>query len=240
MPGKQLHNDVHREAQTTTGLLASSQHTIKSWMQWGLDLLFPPRCTGCGRVDTLWCSQCQQDLDSLPLAAVVQQHPPLSAVAATAYHEGKLQQLVWSFKYDNGLVLAQPFAGRMIKRLHELNWTFDMIVPVPLHTTRFTERGYNQSQILAENIAEHFSKPCSPMALRRQRYTQAQVGLNAHERQINMQAAFIADPQIAANQTLLLIDDVFTTGATLGACAQAAIDAGAYAVYGLTLTSARA
>ncbi|MBZ0295887.1 MAG: ComF family protein [Anaerolineae bacterium] len=240
MPGKQLNYDDYQEAQDATGLLASYSRPWKNWLQWGLELLFPPRCVGCGRVDTNWCTQCQQELDRQPVDEAIRQHPPLEAVATTAVHEDIIQRLIWNLKYENGVVLANPLAERMTTRLQALNWTFDMIVPVPLHTIRLSERGYNQSQILAENIAQQLDKPCCVTALSRQRYTQAQVGLNAQERQVNMQAAFTADPQVVANQTLLLIDDVFTTGATLGACAQAAVNAGAQAVYGLTLSSARA
>jgi ComF family protein len=120
-----------------------------------------------------------------------------------------------------------------------LNWTIDMIVPVPMHTTRLRERGYNQAQLLGEHAAQQLAIPCVPEAVQRLRHTQSQVNLNAQERQANMQDAFEANPQLVSGQTILLIDDVYTTGATLAACAQTALDAGATAVYGLTVTSPR-
>lgn len=224
-----------QEAQPTTGLPAS----FRQWVEVGLQWLFPPRCAGCGRVDTPWCDNCQQRLEAVPYHTAIQPHPPLAAVATTALHTGAIQQAIWSLKYENGLALAQPLASRLAHRLAGLNWTFDTVVPVPLHTTRLRERGYNQSQVIAEILAQQLQLRCEPAALTRQRYTQAQVGLNAQERQVNMLAAFAADPQLISNQTLLFIDDVFTTGATLAACAQAALDAGAQGVYALTLTSAQ-
>jgi ComF family protein len=230
--------DQNQEARFFPGLLVSKDR-VQSWLAVGLDLLFPPRCAGCGRVDTIWCSRCQHDLDAIPLDTVVQVGTVLNAVAATGLHSGRLQQMLWSLKYENRPDLALPLGDRLLARLLTLGWTFDTIVPVPLHTTRMQERGYNQSQLLAERVAQHANQPCYPDAIHRQRQTQSQVGLNAQERQTNMNAAFIANPQIVADTTLLLIDDVYTTGATLGACAQAAFDAGARAVYGLTVTAAR-
>jgi ComF family protein len=120
-----------------------------------------------------------------------------------------------------------------------MNWTIDMIVPVPLHTTRLAERGYNQAQLLGEHVAIETSIPCLPDAVHRQRQTQSQVTLNAAERQMNMVDAFQAHPSIVSSQRILIIDDVYTTGATLSACGQALLQAGAQAVYGLTVTVAR-
>lgn len=227
------------EAQSPPGLLASHSR-FGRWLNFGLELLFPPRCVGCGRVDTVWCARCQAEFEAAPLLEHCVEHPPLSAVAATASHTDKIQQMIWSLKYENATHLAAPLASRMAARLTQLNWTFDTIIPVPLHSIRLMERGYNQSQLLAEHLAEHIGQPCTPDALHRQRQTQSQVGLNALERQMNMQEAFIAETALITGKIVLLIDDVFTTGATLAACAGAALDAGAVEVYGLTLTAAGA
>jgi competence protein ComFC len=127
----------------------------------------------------------------------------------------------------------------LLTQLIKQNWTIDIIVPVPLHMSRLAERGYNQAQLLSEVLAKEAALPCSPEAVSRQRNTQSQVTLNAMERQINLQDAFQAHPQLVSNKNILLIDDVYTTGATLSACAQAILEAGALAVYGLTVTVAR-
>lgn len=217
-----------------SGLFAS----YRQWSQAGLELLFPPRCAGCGRVDTYWCARCQTEIDAIPLLARVESAPPLAAFAATAIHTGQLQQMLWALKYEDATRLAAPLGERLARLLQTLDWTFDILVPVPLHTTRLAQRGYNQSQLLADNLALITGQPCLPDALYRQRPTRSQVGLTAQERQANMESAFTANPLYVANQTLLLIDDVYTTGATLSACALAALDAGALAVYGLAVTRA--
>src|SRR5690606_28855499 len=120
-----------------------------------------------------------------------------------------------------------------------LNWIFDMLVPVPLHTTRLKERGYNQSQLLCAALAAYLECPSVPEALYRIRDTGFQVGLNKQQRLTNVADAFRADPKHVKNHTILLVDDVFTTGATLEASAQALLNAGAHAVYGLTVSAAR-
>jgi ComF family protein len=114
-----------------------------------------------------------------------------------------------------------------------------MIVPVPLHTSRLRERGYNQSQLLGEHVAALTGIGCIPAALQRIRATQSQVTMTAQERLTNVRDAFTANPSSAAGRTILLIDDVYTTGATLSACAEALLLVGALAVYGLTVTAAR-
>lgn len=227
-----------QEARALPGLLAS-QSLVRRWLKTGIQLLFPPRCAGCGRVDEYWCERCQAEIDSIPMPTSIRSRPPLAGVTFTGIHTGKLQEAQWALKYDNTPEMAEPLGQRLAERFSMLNWTIDMIVPVPMHTTRLRERGYNQAQLLGEVTAQQLTIPCAADAIRRLRQTQSQVTLNAQERLANMQDAFEANPQIVSGQTILLIDDVYTTGATLAACAQAALDAGALAVYGLTVTSPR-
>ncbi len=204
-----------------------------------VDLLFPPRCAGCGRVDEYWCAVCQHDIEQMPLAPRVAPLPPLTAIASTGTHTGKLREAVQGLKYDNNRGLVQPLGERLTAQLSLLNWTIDMVVPVPLHTKRLAERGYNQSQLIAEYLAMQTGHPCVPEAMQRQRSTRSQVELSATERLANLAGAFRGDPAQLANRIVLLIDDVYTTGATLSNCAQAALAAGAREVYGLTVTAAR-
>jgi len=178
-------------------------------------------------------------MDAIPLDSRVEPHPPLTAVAVTGQHVGILQSAQWSLKYENVPEVAEPLGKRLAERFVLLNWTIDMIVPVPMHTSRLRERGYNQAQLLGEVAAQELGLTCVPDAIKRLRQTQSQVTLNAQERLANMQNAFEAEPRFVSGQRILLIDDVYTTGATLAACAQAALDAGAIAVYGLAVTAPR-
>lgn len=225
--------DVFTIQEARFGLLVSPFNRLR----WLVDLIFPPRCAGCGRVDTIWCARCRAEVNAIPLGAWVEMRDPLSGVAATGTHQGKLQRALWALKYENMPELAVPLGQRLAAHFEQLHWTIDMIVPVPLHMKRLRERGYNQAQRLGETAAMLLALPCAADALTRTRQTQSQVTLNFDQRQTNMQDAFVANPESVRSQSILLIDDVYTTGATLAACAQAALDAGAAAVYGLTVTT---
>jgi competence protein ComFC len=231
--------DPQPEARQMPGLLLSDD-PVRRWLALGLDLLFPPRCAGCGKVDTIWCAVCQQAVEGIafpPLRSLASDSP-LTAVAATAPHEGRVQQALWSLKYENGYQLALPLGERLAARLRALGWTIDIIVPVPLHIHRLKTRGYNQAELLANSMATRLESPLESGAVERQIETRSQVGLNAEERKANMQQAFRAEPQLVSGKTVLLVDDVYTTGATLEACARAVLEAGATAVFGLTVTMA--
>jgi ComF family protein len=225
------------EARVSPGLFAPRQ-LIQSWFSLGIDLLFPPRCAGCGKIDSFWCETCQKDLEATPFPAQVRQLPEFAGVASTALHAGKIREAVQALKYEDAGRLANPLGLRLSRHLASQNWTFDMIIPVPLHMTRLKERGYNQSQLLAEVVSQQIGVPCVPSGLRRERHTESQVTMTAAERLTNVKHAFVASPSLAAHHQILLIDDVYTTGATLTACGEALLSVGAKAVYSITVTAA--
>jgi ComF family protein len=148
-----------------------------------------------------------------------------------------LRLAVQALKYENLTLLCGPLGDRLCAAFQATNWSVDAIIPVPLHPNRRATRGYNQAQLLAEEVARAFSLPCLPTAIQRLRDTPSQVTLSQTQRQQNMIDAFSADSRDIVDKTILIIDDVCTTGATLNACAQAALGAGARAVYGLTVTT---
>jgi len=177
-------------------------------------------------------------LDAVPITVQQQQVSDTLTVAATQLHEGILQRAVHGLKYENVLDVGQPLGKRLAEALTQLNWQIDTIVSVPLHTTRLTQRGYNQANVIGDVAAHLHQIPFKPESVLRNRATQSQVTLNREERLTNMEGAFIAVPEHVTNKTILVIDDVFTTGATLVGVAQALTEAGATIVYGLTVTTA--
>jgi ComF family protein len=238
MPGILLQPEQksHEEARLVAGLLAYRDR-IGAALDFGIELLFPPRCAGCGRVDSYWCERCEKALACVPIEAYFKHWEGLLDVVATGIHEGKLQQAIHALKYENLRMIAEPLGQRLVTCLAESGWAFDIIVPVPLHKERMAERGYNQAELLANAVADRLSVPCEPDAVVRARDTRSQVGLDRDQRRMNVADAFQADPDLVAHQTVLLVDDVCTTGATLGTCAEAALAAGAKAVYGVTVST---
>ena len=151
---------------------------------------------------------------------------------------GPLRKAIHSLKYQQNMGLGILLAAPMSTLLDKLQWQVDIITAVPLSRQRITERGYNQSYLLARPIALTHRIPFIPQAIKRTRNTPSQVGLNAPERKINVADAFSANPEIVKNKSVLLIDDVATTGATLSASTQALLSAGAKHIYALTLARA--
>ncbi len=203
-----------------------------------LDLIFPPQCIVCSRVDTPWCPQCQSTLANTPIAPITRRHaPPLRGIIATAPHTGLLRTYVHALKYEDARYLAEPLGKRLAQCIHAYKMTYDTIAAVPLHVQRLHERGYNQSKLLTQVAATYLKKSDSSAAIVREQHTRPQVGLNRRQRRSNVSGAFRATASFNG-QRVLLVDDVYTTGATLRACAQALANRGAAAVYAITLTAA--
>ena len=110
-----------------------------------------------------------------------------------------------------------------------------MVLPVPLSEARQKKRGYNQTALMAFPISQYFNLPYQPYSLRRIRDTRSQVGLTGTERRENLRDAFRAEETLVKRKIVVLVDDVFTTGSTLNACALALKKGGASQVYGITL-----
>lgn len=133
--------------------------------------------------------------------------------------------------------MGEAIAGQMKSFVKNLNWHVDMIVPVPLGVQRLRERGYNQVAMIAKPLSMALDYQYAPDVLMRQKETRSQVGLNKEERRKNMHAAFRAGSGVK-DKTVLIMDDVSTTGSTLSASAEALYFAGAKDVYALTVARA--
>lgn len=224
----------------------------------GMDILFPPRCAGCGEWGTRWCENCQEKTQIItsPICEICGQ--PLddttssfckrckkerdavafSAVRSWAVFGGPLKRAVHQLKYKKNLGLCTIFGGYLSKQLDQLGWQIDLITPVPLDRKRYRQRGYNQAVCLARPLGWAAGIPVKPRALARVRVTKTQVGLKLEERRENVADAFQAEKTLTENLSVLVLDDVVTTGATINACAVALRTARAKKVYGLTLARA--
>lgn len=158
----------------------------------------------------------------------------LAAVRSVGPYEGWLRGAISEYKYQGEWARASHL-GSLVAGVTTDLAPFAALVPVPLHRTRLRHRGFNQSRLLADHAALRLDAPVEEL-LQRSRRTEAQVGLGAPERVQNVTHAFsaVAGSSIAG-KSLVLVDDVFTTGATLSACAHALLHAGATSVSAVTV-----
>lgn len=204
-----------------------------------LDLLFPAVCSGCGRVGAVLCEPCLSAIRASALPVEPTPAPGLDALSALGTFEGPLRQAVHALKYDRLRDVARPLGALLAQHLLAAGWPRSVIVPVPLHPERLQTRGFNQAALLAQEIARNLEWPCSE-ALARTRQTASQVGLDHNERQDNVRGAFsVIQPAAIQAADILLIDDVYTTGATLSECALAVQHGGARHVRALVVGRAR-
>lgn len=126
-------------------------------------------------------------------------------------------------------------AGWLEEICHREKWPVELVVPVPLSLKREKKRGYNQAGLVASALAELLHVPLGAGGLRRVRETRSQVGLDLALRAENVQGAFQANPDVVQGRAVLLVDDLYTTGSTLSACAGSLKAAGARQVFGVTV-----
>jgi ComF family protein len=152
--------------------------------------------------------------------------------------EGPLREAIHQFKYRPCRSLGKPLGEWMVDRIKVLA-SIDMIVPVPLHARRLRQRGFNQSLLLAHRMSKRYGVPLSSDNLLRVRPTRPQVELTGDERIVNVAGAFaLLRPFEIETKNIILIDDVFTTGATMNECAGVLKAAGAAQVTAFTLARA--
>ena len=220
-----------------------------------LDILFPPRCAGCQKSGYILCPSCTMQIGPLPRALCqrcctplaingtckqCQYHPPnLTGLRVVSAYQEPLRSCIHALKYDGNTRLAEPLGQLLARAYLYYGMGADAIIPVPLHSERQQQRGYNHAHLLAEVCATRIGIPLRNNILMRHRATTAQVGLKPDERRQNVAGAFLCTPPFATRtlegRTILVIDDVCTTGATLEACAAPLFAAGAASVWGLVL-----
>ena len=200
-----------------------------------MEPLIRPLCPLCGQGNTDFsedgrCSDCPPG------------EPWFEAARASVVFDGMAAVVVKRLKYSTREEFAPFMAARMLDTLAEeyRGRVFDLVVPVPLHRSREGDRGFNQSLLLAEVIAAGLNLPCHSKALRRIRATPSQTRLTRDQRANNISGAFaVSRPLAVRDKRLLLVDDVFTTGATLNECARMLRAAGAASVVCLAFARTR-
>ncbi len=222
--------------------------------------LFPPHCFGCLELVAdpgAMCGPCWSKIrfierpycevlgtpfqhdpgEGLLSADALANPPPFRRARAAVGFSGVPRRMVQSLKYHDHPELARWMAAWMVRAGRQILTEADVILPVPLHPRRFLTRRFNQSAELARHIAKQANRPFDPAVLLRVKITKQQVGLGANERQDNVRGAFKVPEEArikVAGKSIVLVDDVYTTGATVMAATKALKRAGAAHVDVLT------
>lgn len=189
-----------------------------------LEVCRAPYCPSCGRFF-------DGDGAPHPCAACLRRIPPLSAARAAARYDGAVKDILLLFKYKGLRPLGRPLAAFLHAALEGENAPWrgaDLLVPVPLHRIRRRERGFNQAGVLAKELSRLTEVPVIDRALRKTAPLRPQASLRAEARRANIRGAYrVARPEAVRGKVVVLVDDVCTTGSTLGECARVLRKAGA-------------
>jgi ComF family protein len=152
--------------------------------------------------------------------------------------EAPVRNALHRLKYRRDIGLGEALTPQLSEFVASLHWPVDIVVPVPLGRKRLLERGYNQVNLIARPLSMAMRLPYTSDALARHHETRSQVGLSRSQRQENVRGAFLARGGRVTGRTVLLVDDVATTGSTLSSCAEALYAAGARDVFAFTVSRA--
>jgi ComF family protein len=222
------------------------------------DAVCPERCGACDALvaaDELLCGRCRRDVHyllppgcercGLPLpaaglcAACIGRSTSIRAARAWAAYRGAsptgaVARTIAAFKYRGAQRLGRRLAAAVAPRVPDP--TVALVVPVPLHPRRLRARGFNQSAVVARHLARRLGRPTAPTLLVRTRDTPSQTTLDVSARTQNVAGAFaVRRPDLVAGRTVLVVDDVWTSGATARSVAEVLRDAGAAAVDVVTI-----
>jgi ComF family protein len=159
-------------------------------------------------------------------------------VRSFARYGGRVSRALLQLKYRPDRQLVAVMGEWLLEVYEREGWNAGVVIPVPLSNHRTRERGFNQAALLAETFGSRAGLPVDTSSLKRTEDTRSQVGLNPSERWENVRRAFKADSLTIESADILVVDDLYTTGATLSACAIALRVAGARSVVGLTVARA--
>jgi len=213
-----------------------------------LDLLLPPTCPGCGREGTPLCATCTRPLrrrlaepPGVPLGLRSRMPAGVDQLEWLAPYTGTTRAALHALKYQGVRTLAEPLGMLLAARWAHAGRGGDVLVPVPLHGDRLHERGYDQAELLALAAGRRLRLPVVP-ALRRGEATTAQHALGRGARATNVGHAFVVPHRasvLIAGRWAVIVDDILTTGATIGACATTLRAAGARSVSALVVARDR-
>lgn len=232
---------------------------VKMWVKGILAVFYPPQCPFCqeltGGSDIVCCQNCRDRLPFVEgprcfkcgktIASAETEFCRDCAGKAHVFRQGVslwsydkiVKGAVYRFKYKNRRAYASCFARELARKYGEQirGWNAQAIIPVPIHRKRYRQRGYNQAELLSRCLSEHIQVPVCNDLVVRTRNTKPQKELNDKERQKNLKNAFKIVGNSVKLKRVIVVDDIYTTGATADAMAQVLQSAGIEVVYVVTL-----
>lgn len=227
------------------------------------NVIFPPQCLGCAEIlhqsdDHIFCPACEEKINFISgsicnicgttfpdspaeshlCGECLEKRPYFFCSRAVFRYENIILKAIHQFKYKRNIARGEILASFMADfSFPDIEFSgYSLIIPVPLHIKRLRERGFNQSLVLARSLGEKRQIPVDFSLLRRHKYALTQTASNKKERKKNIQGAFeVSSKGNITGKNILLVDDVYTTGATVNECSKTLIKAGAQKVSVLTL-----
>jgi len=220
-----------------------------------LDLLFPKKCVCCGKLDFYACAGCFKKIifikqSTCPECGKLSEKGRYclkcrkgkslkGVILATYFEEGPIRELVHVYKYNGVFDIKSLLGGFLLEALKREGFTEDFVLAyVPLHRKKLIKRGYNQSELLAQEIAKTLEIEFVRELLIKKKETKSQIGLKRKERLESQKGSFEINTrrkQLIVGRKVVLVDDIFTTGATLNECAKVLKENGVKEVWGLAI-----
>ena len=197
-----------------------------------IDLLFPTVCGFCGKLDNqALCNKCKMELDKLAENQILQMKNEkinfdfcnFKELMYIFKYEGYIRNMIIDYKFNEKSYIYETFVNFVLKnkKMFEKLKTYDTIIPVPISKKRMKERGYNQSLLIAKKMSKELGITLQANCLFKTKNIVEQSKLNKEQRLQNIQNVYeLKNKQILNNKTILLIDDIYTTGSTVQECSR--------------------
>jgi len=228
-----------------------------------LDIVYPPRCPACNEislgsqlgfcqecfgkihfVNEPWCLKCGKPIEEeeMEYCSDCMERPHFfDQGRSPLVYDDYVRKSIYRFKYNSKKEYARYYAKIINDTLHRKikSWKAQALIPVPLHKSKLNKRGFNQSYLIAKELSKYVNIPVMDNILVRQNQTKVQKNLGAKERENNLKKAFIVRKNSVKLNTVIIIDDIYTTGSTIDAISKVLKESGVGKVYFVTLSIGR-
>ncbi len=209
-------------------------------LEFVLNFLFPPVCSICGKLNKNWlCSNCEKRVQRLEKSCVIEiKNKNYEKLLYIFQYESLVRKLILRYKFSNQAYLNHFFANMIIKNEEncKLLQEYDLLIPVPMHHRKMQKRGYNQTELVANELSKILKIPTKSDILIKVVNTVTQSKLGGKARQSNIQHAFfVPKDREVEGKKIILLDDIYTTGATSQECSRVLKEAGAKEILILVL-----